>query len=173
MRTRVMSAAGVAIAAGLAHGQIQTVRYEFPDHPGVSLLFGFFGGDEPVTGFIVETRVSLTFDPDAGIDAANFFSGFSVPIEPRPGFDTELVLIGADMGWSGDAEQSFQLTTREHNGWIRPGRFGWEIRRADDTQPLSGVIRPGSVIEFDVMAPGVSTVVVVGAGLGLVGRRRR
>ena len=165
-------ALGATMLSHSAAATVQTVTYTFPETPGVSLLFGHFGGDEPVTGFIVQTRVFLSFAPEPGIDAANFFSGFSVPILPRPGFDTELIILGADIGGSGDQPQTFQLTTRAHNGEIRPGRFGWEIRAADDSLPLRGLIRPGSVIEFDIVVPAPASLALFGLA-GIVRRRRR
>lgn len=168
MRTFVLS---ITLAAAAAHADIRTITYEFPENPGVSLLFGYFGSDHPVEGMIVETRVFLEFDPDPGIDAAHFFSGFSVPVIALPGGETELVILGADIGWSGDDVQRFTLVTSLHNGEIRPGRFGWEIRSDDDMAPLRGTILPGSRIEFDVV-PAPASLAALGAGLLAVRRRR-
>src|SRR5690606_21383810 len=104
MRNRAV-ACGVAAVVGLGAGLPaaagdQVVVFEFPERLSgpVALDFGFFGTDA-VGCDIVETRIFVTFRPDAGIDAADLYSGFDVPvILSDPSGSTRIELIGADLG---------------------------------------------------------------------------
>ena len=150
-RSRVASAIfvlGALSASALA--QPVTVVYELPEHPGLELLFGWFGGNEPLEGEIVATRADIDFTPEPGTDTANFMSSFSVPVDPPLSGNSEFLLIGAEIGWFGTQRQTYSIATDAFNGPIRPGRFGWIIAGADPNQPLEGTL-VNSRIEFDVL----------------------
>lgn len=147
-----LACAGLALAClgGRASAQPTTVVYEFPEHPGLELLYGWFGGNDPLQGEIVSTRAIIDFIPDPGTDTANFMSWFSVPVDPPLGGNTEFILVGSEIGWFGTVRQTYFIETSDFNGPIRPGRFGWIIAGADPEEPLSGTL-VNSRIEFDVL----------------------
>ncbi|MCA9288501.1 MAG: hypothetical protein KDA05_07945 [Phycisphaerales bacterium] len=142
-----LALAGVALPA---MAQVTTVVYEFPEHPGLELLYGYFGGNQPVAGDIVSTRAIIDFTPDPGTDTSNFLSAFSVPVDPPMGGNTEFVLIGSEIGWVGNTRQTYTLQTDAFNGPIREGRFGWIIAGFDPEMPFQGTF-VDSRLEFDVM----------------------
>src|SRR5690606_4351969 len=103
---------------------------------------------------IVETRIFVTFRPDPGVDAADLYSGFDVPvILSDPTGSTRIELIGADLGWSGQGEFRQSEVTTADNGEVRAGRFGGEIRAVEFTDPMSGDFLENSRIEFVVVSP--------------------
>ena len=147
---RLTIAVALATLSGAAAAQPATVVYEFPEHPGLELLFGWFGGNEPIEGEILSTRAVIDFIPEPGTDTANFMSWFSVPVDPPLGGNTEFVLVGNQIGWFGTVRQTYTLETAAYNGPIRPGRFGWIIAGEDPFQPFDGTF-VNSRIEFDVL----------------------
>ena len=143
---------GAVCAATPAVATDQIVTFEFPPRLSGPVVFdyGFFGTDA-VGCRIVETRIFITFLPDTGVDAADFYSGFDVPvILDDPTGSTRIELIGADLGWSGQGTFGYGLSTTDFNGVVRAGRFGWEIRAVDPADPMSGNFRDKSRIEFVV-----------------------
>ncbi|MFG0284502.1 MAG: GC-type dockerin domain-anchored protein [Phycisphaerales bacterium JB039] len=148
----VIALAGLAVPAAPAAAADQIVTFEFPPRLSgpVALDYGFFGTDA-VGCRIVETRVFITFTPDPGVDAADLYSGFDVPvILDDPAGSTRIELIGADLGWSGQGTFGYGLSTTDFNGVVRAGRFGWEIRSVDELRPMSGNFLDNSRIEFVV-----------------------
>lgn len=177
--TKVVVSVGVlsAIALG-ASAAPQTVVFEFGDGEisgGWARDYGFFGGFGNDGKQIVETRVYIDFEPTNGFDAADFFSGFLVPvILDDPGNTEFMGLLGEEMGWSGtDGRKTYELVTDAFNGIVRPGRFGWELYGANDLDPsISGIFRNNSRIEFDLV-PTPGALAVLGLGGLMAGRRRR
>lgn len=169
-----IGAIGLVSTAALAQ---QTVVFEFGDGEisgGWARDYGFFGGFGNDGKQIVETRVYLTFEPTDGFDAADFFSGFVVPvILDDPTGSEFLGLWGEEMGWSGtEGVQTFELVTDAYNGIVRPGRFSWELYSLDDIDPsVRGIISNFSRIEFDLV-PAPGALAVLGLA-GVIGTRRR
>lgn len=147
---RSLAALAIAALAAPALAQPVTVVYEFPQNPGLELLFGWFGGNEPLQGQIVSTRAIIDFIPDPGTNTSNFMSWFSVPVDPPLGGNTEFVLVGNQIGWAGNVRQTYFIETNAYNGPIRTGRFGWIIAGEDPEAPFNGTF-VNSRIEFDVL----------------------
>ena len=152
--TRLALAAALALAAGSAHAELVTVRYDFPDHATMSLLWGYFGGDRgPTTGEILSTTLVIDYTTSGAQDAADFYFTFDVP---ALGEQTWIGLTGTDLGWSGQGSFHYEFTSEDFNGTIREGRFGAELSGggaldayieflvdADPLPPVDDVFREG------------------------------
>lgn len=169
---------GAAMMVALGASALETVVFEFGDGPisgGWSRDYGFFGGFGNDGKQIVETRVYLTFEPTDGFDAADFFSGFVVPVILDDTSGSEFLGIwGEEVGWSGtDGVKTYELVTDAYNGIVRPGRFSWELYSLDDIDPaIRGIISNNSRIEFDLV-PAPGALAVLGIAGVMTGRRRR
>ncbi len=171
-------ALGIASALALPVLAVETVVFSFGDGEvsgGWARDYGGFGGFDNVGKQIVETRIIIDFEPTNGFNAADFYSGFLVPvILDDPSNSEYMQLWGAELGWSGTTGRfTLSIATDDFNGVIRPGRFGWEFYSANEFDPsISGIFRGDSRFEFDLVpAPGALT--LLGAGALAMGRRRR
>ncbi len=161
-----------AIAAGVfsvpANADIVEVRYDFPGNVNTSVLYGYFGGDAPVEGRIISTSLVIeNYLVGSGNDASNFYLTFDVPVIDS--IETQVRLLGDELGWSGTGSFSHAFTTDVYNGTIRPGRFGAEFVGG-------GTFVGDAYISFTVdtnpvPAPG-TLALLGGAGLMRVRRRR-
>lgn len=117
---------GLAAAGSPALAEIFEVRYDFPTNANTAVLYGYFGGDAPVTGSIIATTVFIEgYTTTGGNDAANFLMSFDVPVLDAT--STQIRLLGSDLGWSGAGSFSHGFTSDDFNGVIREGRFGAEF----------------------------------------------
>ena len=106
--------------------RVQTVRYVLPPQATGAFEYRWFGGDEPLLGHIVATRVRLRgYTPLLLDDARAFHLLFAVPVVG--GENEALLLEGGDMGWSGMGVHGFDFDTDAYNGKLRTGRFGLEL----------------------------------------------
>ena len=157
----------VGLASSFATGEIVEVRYDFPSVANNSLLFGYFGGDNPVEGNIISTSLVIeNYLVGAGNDGSNFFLGFDVPVVDS--VSSRLALTGADLEWAGTGSFSHSFTTDDFNGTIRPGRFGAEFLGG-------GSFEGDAYLSFTVdtnPVPAPGTLALMG-GAGLAGLRRR
>lgn len=146
-------AAALALALPLAaaaqdarfhSSRVQTVRYALPMQATGAFEWGWFGGgDEPLLGHIVGTRVRLNgYAPPILDDARAFHLVFAVPV--RGGENEALILEGGEIGWSGMGLHDYAFDTDAFNGKIRLGRFGLELGG-------SGTFARASWIEFSVV----------------------
>lgn len=123
---RILIAAFLALGFATAHAATVTVRYDFPNYANSELMYGYFGGDEPITGQIVSTTLVIQgYTTTAGQDAADFYFGFDVPT--YDGEDQMITVNGADIGWTGVGSFEYTFTSEVYNGTIRPGRFAAEF----------------------------------------------
>ena len=161
-------AATIALFGATAHAQtITTVTYDFPSTASGAFLFGWFGGNQPVEGWIVKTRVFIDYAAGQGQNAANFESNFDVPVLDPLGGTARMAISWAGLGWSGQGQFSYSDETDDFNGEIRTGRFGWALFGG-------GKLKQGSRIEFDVSeVPGPSVMGLMATGLLFGVRRRR
>jgi MYXO-CTERM domain-containing protein len=167
MHTQALALTAALIAAH-AQADILTVRYDFPEHAGTSLLYGFFGGDHgPLEGAIISTTVVIeSYVVGAGLDAADFDMGFDVPVLDAA--QTQLSLTGVDLGWSGVGSFSHSFTSTDFNGLIRPGRFGAEFDGG-------GTFAGDAYVEFtvDTSVPTPAALGLLGVAVAAATRRRR
>lgn len=178
MKQVSLSLALVASLSAPALAGPETVVFSFGDGEvsgGWARDYGGFGGFDNVGKQIVETRIIVDFEPTDGFNAADFYSGFLVPvILDDPSNSEYMQLWGAELGWSGTTGHfTLSITTDDFNGVIRPGRFGWEFYSANEFDPfLSGIFHGDSRFEFDLVpAPGALS--LLGLGGLVIGRRRR
>jgi len=137
-------------ASAAASEQIVTFEFPLELHGPLAIDYGFFGTDA-VGCDIIETRIVVTFQPDPGIDAADLYSGFDVPvILSDPSGSTRIELIGSELGWSGQGVFEYSEVTTAYNGVVRAGRFGWELRAVEFGDPMSGLFLENSRMEFVV-----------------------
>jgi hypothetical protein len=137
------------MAGTSVHGQQIDVRYLFPERASIAETFTYFGGElGPVEGRIVSTRLNVGYIASGEVDAANYFVTFDVPTSD--GASTVIVLTGTDLGWTGQGTFSFDLTSIDYNGTIRPGRFGAQFAGDGDLVD--------SYVEFTVDLGGVDHV---------------
>lgn len=126
MRPLLAAALAIGIGTSHAHATIVTVRYDFPETANFELMWGYFGGDEPLEGQIVSTTLVISGYTTTGTqDAADFHLGFDVPTSD--GALTHINLDGTKLGWSGLGSFSHTFTTDAYNGTIRRGRFAGEF----------------------------------------------
>ncbi|MCR9075935.1 MAG: PEP-CTERM sorting domain-containing protein [bacterium] len=160
-----------AIAAGAfavpASADVIEVRYDFPSNVSTSVLYGYFGGDAPVEGSIISTTLVIeNYLVGSGNDASNFHLTFDVPVIDS--VETQVRLLGDELGWSGTGSFSHGFTTDLYNGTIRPGRFGAEF---DGGGTFVGDAYISFTVDTDpVPAPGTLGLLL---GAGVLGSRRR
>lgn len=110
-------------------------------------------GDDPLVGKeVVSARIYLDVESFPGSDAANFFTDISFPIEPFPGNTNAVVLVGADLGWSGEGTFHYFEETTRFNGVFAAFRYGGET----PGENFDGAILGTSRIEFDYIPAGGS-----------------
>ncbi len=119
---------------------------------GSSYLAALLADDPLVGKEIVSARIYLDVESFPGSDAANFYTDIAFPIEPFPGNVTGLVLIGADLGWSGEGIFHYFEETTRFNGVFAPYRYGGET----PGENFEGVLLNTSRIEFDYIAGSLS-----------------
>ncbi len=108
-------------------------------------------GDDPLIGKeVVSARIYLDVESFPGSDAANFFTDISFPIEPFPGNTNAVVLVGADLGWSGEGTFHYFEETTRFNGVFAAFRYGGET----PGENFDGAILGTSRIEFDYVSAG-------------------
>ncbi len=107
--------------------------------------------DDPLTGGeVTSARIYLDVESFPGSDAANFFTDISFPIEPFAGNTNALVLVGAELGWTGAGTFHYFEETTRFNGIFSPFRYGGET----PGEGFDGEILGTSRIEFDYIPAG-------------------
>lgn len=173
-------AAATLAAAGAAHAETVTATFPIP-MVGIELNYGSFGytpdgGEYTVlTGAeIISSSVSFEFTPADGVDMSDVHIAMVVPVE---GAVSEYFSFGGeDLKQNEPGKYSFSLTTNDHNGIIRPGRFSIETYGLDDEgNPISlpGEVTEGSAFVYTVVVPEPTTLSALAAGSLLLSRRRR
>ena len=158
----------LSMGTSLASAEIIDVRYDFPTNANTAVLFGYFGGDAPVTGSIISTTLFIEgYTTTGSTDASNFLLAFDVPV--LDSVSSQIRLLGSDLGWSGAGSFSHGFTSDDYNGVIREGRFGAEFSGG-------GTFVGEAYVSFTVdtslvPAPG-TTALLMGAGLAGLRRRR-
>lgn len=157
----------LTMGTSLASAEIIDVRYDFPTNAGTAVLYGYFGGDAPVTGSIISTTLFIEgYTTTGSNDAADFQMSFDVPVLDAT--STQIRLLGTDLGWSGAGSFSHGFTSDDFNGVIREGRFGAEFSGGGN---FVGEAYVSFTVDTTLVpAPGTCGVLL---GAGLVGMRRR
>ncbi len=142
------------VAGTLGYGAIakaETATFNFAQ-VGSSYLAALLADDPLVGKEIVSARIYLDVESFPGSDAANFYTDIAFPIEPFPGNVTGLVLIGADLGWSGEGTFHYFEETTRFNGVFAAYRYGGET----PGENFEGMLLNTSRIEFDYLPAGLS-----------------
>ncbi|CAN0569807.1 unnamed protein product, partial [Laminaria digitata] len=106
------------MGTSLASAEIIDVRYNFPTNVNSAVLYGYFGGDAPVTGSIISTTLLIEgYTTTGSNDASNFLLAFDVPV--LDSVSSQIRLLGSDLGWSGAGSFSHGFTSDDFNGVIR------------------------------------------------------
>jgi len=147
----------LALAAPTLAG---TATFYFAD-VGSSYL-AFLPADDPLVGQeIVATRIYLSVEVFPGSDAADFYTDIAFPIEPFPGNESALALLGADLNWSGPGIFDYYEETSQFNGTFIARRYGAET----PAEGFDGQILAGSRIEMDYVPEPGSLLLLALAGL--------
>ena len=149
------------VAGAFAFSSTATAATETFNFAAVGTSFSaFLPPDSPLIGQeVVSARIYLDVESFAGSDAANFFTDISFPIEPLPGNVNALVLIGADLGWSGAGTFHYFEETTRFNGTFASFRYGGET----SGEGFEGELLDTSRIEFDYVPAGGGGVTLTGA----------
>ncbi len=140
----IVGSLGVAASA-----KAETATFTFA--PVGSSFSAALLGDDPLIGKeVISARIYLDVESFPGSDAANFFTDISFPIEPFPGNTNAVVLVGADLGWSGEGTFHYFEETTRFNGVFAAFRYGGET----PGENFDGVILRSSRIEFDYISAG-------------------
>jgi len=116
-----------------------------------SSFSAFLPADDPRVGKeITSARIYLDVESFPGSDAANFFADLSFPIDPFPGNENAIVLVGSDLGWSGSGTFHYFEETTRFNGTFVSARYGGET----PGENFDGVLLDTSRIEFDYLDDG-------------------
>ena len=116
-----------------------------------SSFSAFLPADDPRVGKeITSARIYLDVESFPGSDAANFFTDLSFPIDPFPGNENAIVLVGSDLGWSGSGTFHYFEETTRFNGTFVSARYGGET----PGENFDGVVLDTSRIEFDYIDSG-------------------
>ncbi len=141
-----------AVAGALGYaatGKAETATFTFA--PVGSSFSAALLGDDPLIGKeVVSARIYLDVESFPGSDAANFFTDISFPIEPFPGNTNAVVLVGAELGWSGEGTFHYFEETTRFNGVFAAFRYGGET----PGENFDGAILGTSRIEFDYISAG-------------------
>jgi len=117
----VISAAVLLAVAASASAETATFNFAQVGSSYSAVLFG----DDPLVGKkITSARIYLDVESFPGSDAANFYTDNSFPIEPDPGNTNAIVLVGADLGWSGSGTFHYFEETTRFNGTFIAARYG-------------------------------------------------
>jgi hypothetical protein len=128
----------------IASAQAETATFKFAALG--SSFSAALPADSPLIGKeIVSARIYLDVESFPGSDAANFFTDISFPIEPFPGNTNALVLVGADLGWSGSGTFHYFEETTRFNGVFAPYRYGGETP-GEDFDGYSWILRGSNSI---------------------------
>jgi hypothetical protein len=146
-----------------------TISFNFA--PVGNSYLAFLPGDHPAVGReVTSAKIILDLEVADGSDAAFFFTNIAFPIDPFAGNDGGLVLLGEELGWSGDGTFNYFEETDRFNGTFIPVRFGAETPGED----FDGEILEGSRIEFTyVPEPSAMALFAVGAGAIVFTRKLR
>lgn len=140
---------GVGLLGAAVSARAETATFKFAAL-GTSFSAAL-PADSPLIGQeITSARIYLDVEAFPGSDAANFFTDISFPIEPFPGNVSALVLVGADLGWSGAGTFHYFEETTRFNGVFAPYRYGGETPGED----FDGLLLDTSRIEFDYQPAG-------------------
>ncbi len=163
IRLSVLGAALLSTALAAAQ---QTATFNFA---AVNQSYSaFLAPDDPLVGKeVVAARIYLSVETFPNIDAANFYTDISFPIQPLPGNTNALVLTGVDAGWSGSGIFSYFRSTTEFNGTFVAARYG----AASPQDLFEGHIVPGSRIEIDYIPEPGSAALLSASLLTLLLRR--
>lgn len=133
--------------ASIAHAETATFHFAAV---GTSFSAALPADSPLIGGEITSTRIYLDVESFPGSDAANFFTDISFPIDPFPGNESALVLVGVDLGWSGSGTFHHFEETARFNGIFSPFRYGGET----PGENFDGLILDSSRIEFDYIPAG-------------------
>jgi len=143
----VISAAVLLAVAASASAETATFNFAQVGSSYSAVLFG----DDPLVGKkITSARIYLDVESFPGSDAANFYTDNSFPIEPDPGNTNAIVLVGADLGWSGSGTFHYFEETTRFNGTFIAARYGGETTGEN----FDGTVLDTSRIEFDYIDDG-------------------
>lgn len=167
MKTGAFMLCVLGLGATQACSDIVEVRYDFPTNVNTAVLYGYFGGDAPISGSIISTTLFIEgYTTSGGTNAADFLMSFDVPVLDAT--STQIRLMGSDLGWSGAGTFSHGFTSNDYNGVIREGRFGAEFSGGGN---FVGEAYVSFTVDTSLVpAPGTTAVLL---GAGLVGVRRR
>jgi hypothetical protein len=145
---RLFSAcSAAAFFATSSNGLAETATFNFAQVG--SSFSAFLPSDDPLVGKeVVSARIYLDVESFPGSDAANFFTDISFPIEPFPGNENAIVLVGSDLGWSGSGTFHYFEETTRFNGVFVSARYGGETPGED----FDGLLLDTSRIEFDYIS---------------------
>lgn len=145
----------------LAAGRAGAATATFFFAPVGGSYLAFLPPDDPAVGKeITAARIYLDVESFPGSDAGNFFTDIAFPIDPFPGNENGLALLGDDLGWSGPGVFNYFEETDRFNGVFIAVRYGAETPGED----FEGAILDGSRIEFDyVPEPATATLVALAA----------
>lgn len=144
----------------ITSAKAETATFHFAPLGG-SFSAALLGDDPLIGGEITATRIYLDVEAFPGSDAADFFTDISFPIEPSPGNTNALVLVGADLGWSGAGTFHYFETTSRFNGVFAPYRYGGET----PAENFDGLLLDTSRIEFDYIPASGGEFALTGAAL--------
>ncbi|MEO5754506.1 MAG: dockerin type I domain-containing protein [Chthoniobacterales bacterium] len=142
----------ICLAGGFAFSSVataETATFNFAA-VGSSFSAALLADDPLIGGEVTSARIYLDVESFPGSDAANFFTDISFPIEPFAGNTNALVLVGAELGWTGAGTFHYFEETTRFNGIFSPFRYGGET----PGEGFDGEILGTSRIEFDYIPAG-------------------
>jgi hypothetical protein len=146
---RLSACCAALLFAAAVSASAETATFNFAQVG--SSYSAFLSGDDPLVGKeIVSARIYLDVESFPGSDAANFYTDNSFPIEPFAGNTNAIVLVGLDLGWSGEGIFHYFEETTRFNGTFVAARYGGET----PGENFDGTVLDSSRIEFDYIDDG-------------------